>query len=301
MRGHHRITGIYLPRGLAQIELGVRVEKIHVRLPQALDSSYVLPVAVELIGEHPLARLQHRREQILAKIVGGFGIGLVLLQVFAQLAPREYVNAHRCFVALRLFGLFIKLIDRTVLTCIQDSEARSLFPRHLNLSDGAVCLFLLMVCDHFGIIHFINMITRKDHHIVRVIPFNKGNILINRVCRTLVPIGLAPALIRRQHMNTGVHAVKIPGLAAAYVIIQYQWLVLSQHSDCFNSRIDTVGEREIDDTVFSAIRHRRLCQIFGQHPQAAALPAGQQHGDNFLFWQHRNYLLGLCFKKRRCL
>ena len=41
--------------------------------------------------------------------------------------------------------------------------------------------------------------------------------------------------------------------------------------DRFDAGIDAVGKRKINDAVFAAIRHRRLCQVLGQHAETAAL------------------------------
>ena len=52
-------------------------------------------------------------------------------------------------------------------------------------------------------------------------------------------------------MNASVETVQIPGLAVADVFIQHQRLVLGQNSHGIYAGIDTVGEREINDTIFA--------------------------------------------------
>ena len=65
-------------------------------------------------------------------------------------------------------------------------------------------------------------------------------------------------------MNTTVNTVKIPWLPVANIFIQNEWLILSQNTNCINTRIYTVRKREIDDTIFTAKRNCRFCQILGQ-------------------------------------
>ena len=133
------------------------------------------------------------------------------------------------------------------------------------------------------------MIAGEDHDVIGIIPLNKIDILINRIRRTLVPVlHLAAALVRGQNMDAAVDAVEVPRLSVAYVIVQYQGLVLREHADRFNTGIDAVGEREIYDPVFSPVRDCRFRDTLCQDAEPAALPSGEQHGDYFLFWQHKN-------------
>ncbi len=130
------------------------------------------------------------------------------------------------------------------------------------------------------------MVPGKHNHIVRVIPLYVRDILVNRVGGPPVPVGAAAALVGRQHAHAGVGAVQIPRLPVPDVLVQLQRLVLSQHADALDPGIDTVGKRKVDDPVFPPERDGGLCEVLRQDPQPAALTPRQQHGDNFLFWQH---------------
>ena len=65
-------------------------------------------------------------------------------------------------------------------------------------------------------------------------------------------------------MNTAVQAVKVPRLAVADVLVQNEGLILGQDAHRVNVRIDTVGQREVDDTILSAKRNCRLGELLGQ-------------------------------------
>ena len=79
-----------------------------------LQRSHVLPVALEAERCHPLSVRKHGRDDVLAEIVVGGGIGLVLGEIAPQGLPREDVDTHGGQVALRLPGLFGKLGDHVV-------------------------------------------------------------------------------------------------------------------------------------------------------------------------------------------
>ena len=130
------------------------------------------------------------------------------------------------------------------------------------------------------------MVAGQDHYIIGIIALNKVDVLINRVSCALVPVGLAAALIRRQDAHTGVHTVEIPRLAAAYVLVEQQGLVLGKDAHALNAGIHTVRERKVDNTVFATIWNSGFCQVFREHAQPAALAACKEHGDDFLFWHH---------------
>ena len=82
-------------------------------------------------------------------------------------------------------------------------------------------------------------------------------------------------------MDAAMQAVKVPRLAVADVFIQDQRLILGQDANGVNIRVDTVGQRKVDDTVLTAERNRRLSQLLGQRVEARTLAASQDHCDHF--------------------
>ncbi len=78
-------AAVDLPAVIGKLQAGVRREQIHVCFPQALDGAYVLPVALEAVGNQLFAVIQHRRNNVLAEVVGGLLVGLVIDEVFLQL------------------------------------------------------------------------------------------------------------------------------------------------------------------------------------------------------------------------
>ena len=92
-----------------------------------------------------------------------------------------------------------------------------------------------MEAEKIAVILLTDLIARKDDHILGIIAFNKGYILINCIGCTLVPVLAGGFLIGRKHMNSAVKAVQIPGLSISDIFIQYQRLILGQDTYCVNS------------------------------------------------------------------
>ena len=211
---------------------------------------------------------------------------LVLLEVTPQLPPVEHVNTHGGQIVFRDGGLFVKLIDSAVLVRIQNAEPAGLHERHLDHRDCTGRLMLLVERNHLGVVHLIDMVARKHQHILRVIALDKRDVLVDGVGRPLIPIPALAALVRRQHMDTGIDPVQIPRLPRTDVFVQLERLILRQHPHRLNAGIDAVGQRKIDDAVLPPVGHRRLGDALRQRIQPAPLPSCEQHGHAFLLAKH---------------
>ena len=153
------------------------------------------------------------------EIVRGIRICFIVNQILPQFAPSKYVHAHRRFIAARIFRLFLKLGDFVVLVHQHQAETRSLLPRDFEHCNGAGGILFLMIGEHFGIIHFINMVARQNRHIFGIVAVNKGDVLVNRVCRALVPFRPFNLLIGRENVHAAVGAIQIPRLPVADIIV----------------------------------------------------------------------------------
>ena len=125
-----------------------------------------------------------------------------------------------------------------------------------------------MEAQKIAVILLADLISGKDDHVLRIIALNECNVLINRIGRAFIPVGTGCLLIGRQHMNSSVKAVQVPGLSISDILIKYHRLILCQDSYCVNPRIYTVRQREVDNPVFSAKRNCRFCQFLSQGIQA---------------------------------
>ena len=121
---------------------------------------------------------------------------------------------------------------------------------------------------------------------LRIVPLDKIDILVDGVGCAGVPIGAGALLVGGQGVEAAVQAVQVPGTAIAQVLVEDQRLVLGEHPYGVDAGVDAVGKGEINNPVLTAERHRRLCQLLGEGVQSAPLPAGEEHGHPFLFACH---------------
>ena len=140
-----------------------------------------------------------------------------------------------------------------------------------------------MAAEHFGIVHFINVVAGQHRHILRIVQIHEADVLVDGVGGALIPSRAAVALVRGEDMHAAVHAVKLPRLAAADVAVQLQRAVLGEHAHGVYAGVCTVGEGEINDAELPPERDGGLGHVSGEHIEAAALTAGQQHGNAFFF------------------
>ena len=64
--------------------------------------------------------------------------------------------------------------------------------------------------------------------------------------------------------------------AVTDVLVQYIGLILGENTNCVNTGIYTVGEREVNNTTLASERYCRLCQILDQCIKTGTLTASQQ-------------------------
>ena len=136
------------PAPVEQIQPRARREHIHVRVPETVERADILPVSLEAVGGHLLARGQHGRDDVLAEVVFRCGVSLVGDEVRAEFAPREDVDAHGGEVALRLARLLGELRDEVIFVHGHDAEAARLLPRHLHHRDRTGCTCLPVAPEH---------------------------------------------------------------------------------------------------------------------------------------------------------
>ena len=131
-----------------------------------------------------------------------------------------------------------------------------------------------MEAQHLGIVHFINVVPRKDEYVFRIVAVDEIDILIDSIGSPHEPFpGISAFDMRRQNGYTAVFLVQIPGNTDADVLIQTQRLILGQNAHGIHAGIDTVTEWKVDDTESAAVSNSRFRNFPCENPQAAALSA----------------------------
>ena len=152
----------------------------------------------------------------------------------------------------------------------------------------------LVVREHGGVVHLVNVVAGENEHIVGIVHVHEADVLVDGVRRALEPRRALRALVGREDVYAAVRAVKVPGLAVADVAVELQRAVLREHADGVDAGVRAVGKGKVDDAELPAERDGGLCHVLRQDVKAAALSAGEQHGDA-LFFHAGNSSLALLF------
>ena len=104
-----------------------------------------------------------------------------------------------------------------------------------------------------------------------------GHVEVDRADRGVEEALALGPLERRQHMQTAVRAVEVPGPPVAQVPIQGVRQVLLDHPHVRQVRVHQVRHRDVDQPVGPGHRQRGLDPVLRQGLQPGALSPGQDH------------------------
>ena len=156
-------------------------------------------------------------------------------QCFFEHRPAEYVDTHGSKVAAWFLWFLLKLRHTPCLICNHDPEAACFFYWNRHTGNRYICLICLVIIQHDFVIHFINMISRENQYIIRIVLLHIIQILKNRIGRSGIPFAVGTLFIRRKYGHTALVSVQIPRNTNADMGIQPQWLILCQNTDCIDS------------------------------------------------------------------
>ncbi len=271
-RGAFLGAGVDDPVLVVQVELGIVVEEAHVGLPERLDRPDVLPVAVVAVAEDAGVGGQHGRDDVRPEV------DPVLRQPAAERLLGEDVDAHRGEVALGLLGLLLPLDDPVVLVEREDPHPRRLGQRHAPDGDRDVGAVAAVGRHERLVVHLVDVVAGEDQHDVGGVVLDDVDVAQDRVGGAAIPLGELAALdVRLQQLDAAAVAVEVPRPAEADVVVERARVVLGQHDDVVDVRVDAVGQREVDDPVLAAEGHRRLGPLLGEDREAFALAAREDH------------------------
>ena len=101
---------------------------------------------------------------MMSKIVAGIRVLHICGQKLAQCFPVKYVDAHRCQIALWVLRLFFEFNDLSALVSVHDAETAGLPDGNLDNGDSSFGILCLMLCQHLGIVHLIDMISGTSRY-----------------------------------------------------------------------------------------------------------------------------------------
>jgi hypothetical protein len=138
-----------------------------------------------------------------------------------------------------------------------------------------------MVLHHERVVHLVDVVAGQHHHVVVLggAGLDDVQVLEHRVGRAAVPVLVAHALLRGQHVDHLVELGPQEAPAALQVAHERVRLVLRDHRHAPDAGVQAVRQREVDDAELAAEVHGRLGAPVGQLLQAGAASAGQHQGD----------------------
>ena len=130
-----------------------------------------------------------------------------------------------------MLGFLFKLCDLVIVIGDHDAETTGFLHGYRHNRDGYIGIILLVEIQHYFIIHFIDVISGKDQHIIRIICINVIQILVNRIRCSGIPFAVCTLFIWREYGYAAHIAIQIPRHSNSDMGVQTQRLILRQNSD----------------------------------------------------------------------
>ena len=162
---------------------------------------------------------------------------------------------------------------------VGDAEAPRCVPRNLQAGNGHVRPVVQVVLEEDFVIHAVDVVPRKDQHILGARGLEVVHVLIDRVRCAAVPGVLVHALLGGEHVHVFVKLSGQEGPAELQVLQQAMRVVLSQHHNLAEARVHAVRQGEVDDAVLAAKVEARLGIVVREVHQPLAAPTRHDKGD----------------------
>ena len=179
-----------------------------------------------------------------------------------------------CWWLLRFFK---EINDFVLGVRLHDAKAVRFFNGHGHDGDGQISVLALVEVQHGAVVHLIDVVAGEDQGGVGIVFGEEVEILQNGVGGAGIPVVLAAALIRLQEPDAAVLAVEIPGFTDADVFVEAVGTILGEDADGIDAAIDTVADREVDNTELASKGNSGFGPFFGQDGEARAFSASQNH------------------------
>ena len=134
-----------------------------------------------------------------------------------------------------------------------------------------------MIADHLPVIHLVDMVAGQDQDHRRPIILDIIQILVDRVGRAAVPVGIFVILEGRQDGDAAVAADHVPGGAGADMVDQGIGTVLAEDGDPLDAGVQQIGQGEINDPGKAAEGDSGFGPVMSQHTQFIDAATGQDH------------------------
>ena len=262
-RGQETRGGVDGRFGVVELKVRRVLGQVQVGLEEALDGSNVLPVIVEQVRLHLGAVLRGLRDDFATEIIV---LRVILIQELHEHLLLKDVDTHRRNERLRLGftrrqpqhrGVHLHALQLVALWLFrkfsnapsgvnlhQPKITRTIF-LHGQSADGNVCIAFSVRFDKLHVIHAVQVITRKNHHVFDILVLHvveQPAILTHGVGGALEPLltALTRSLRRGEYLDetiTTIHDTVTKVVRARQVTVQRRRVELSQNVDLGNPRV----------------------------------------------------------------
>jgi hypothetical protein len=173
-------------------------------------------------------------------------------------------------------GDIAPLVDR------HHAEGLGLFAVDLDRSDRHLATHRHVIGQHHRVVHLVDVVAGQDDNVICPVGRQDVLVLVDRIGGAAVPAFFVDSLLRRQQIDEFVHLGSKESPAALQVAQQAVALVLRDHADAPDPRVQAVGKREVHDAELAAEIDCGLGPAIGQTLEPAATAAGQHQGNRAL-------------------
>ena len=109
-------------------------------------------------------------------------------------------NVHRHQESDEVPPAFLEADDPLIIVDLHDAKLLCRILGDSQSTNRQVRIALLMVLDHFAIVHLVDVVTREDHNVFWTFLFDRVDVLVYRISRALIPL-LVDSLLGWDHID----------------------------------------------------------------------------------------------------
>ena len=144
-----------------------------------------------------------------------------MLDQIDQLTSADDIDSCGNRVGICHHRFFLKIFDPHILIHLQDAKTGCILALiQIPAYHSDICFLGNVVFQYFVIIHLVNRITGCDDHIRFMAPLQELQVLIDRICRSTIPVAIVCGDRRCKYIKTTLLTSEIPPLGRIQMFIQ---------------------------------------------------------------------------------
>ena len=170
----------------------------------------------------------------------------------------------------------------------EDAHARRIVRGDRLRGDRDVGAPIDVRVDQLGVVHPVEMIARENQVVVGVVAHEVARGLPHGVGRALKPVRVVGRLLGGQDLDEAL-AEQVHPVRLRDVPVERRRIELRQDEDPPDVGVQAVADRDVDQPVLAADRHRRLRAVLREREEPGSLAAAEDDRQNFVVHRHRAF------------